>query len=99
MVHFIFHRCPTSLYVGIDLLVHFTGERKSIKEFFPSINERVYKKPRKKMIDDFPSQEYTDPRCMRLIKERDKDANAPYVKDFHDELRKDIKIRNYIIVS
>ena len=77
-----------------NLLVHFTGECKSIKEFFSSINEPVYKKPRKKMTDDFKSQEYTDPRCMRLIKERDKDANPPYMKEFHDELRKNIKIRN-----
>ena len=34
------------------------------------------------MTDDFPSQEYMDPRCMRLIKQRDKDANAGYVKNF-----------------
>ena len=75
-------------------MVHFTGERKSIRKFFPTMNEPVYKKPRKKMTDDFPSQEYTDPRCMRLIRERDKDADAPYVKEFHDELRKNIKIKN-----
>ena len=67
-----------SLHVGPDLylLVHFTGEHKSIKEFFPTIKEPVYKKTSDKMMDDFPSQEYTDPRCMRLIKQRDKDANA-----------------------
>ena len=45
------------------------------------------------MTDDFPSQEYMDPRCMRLIKQRDKDANAGYVKEFHDELRKNIKMK------
>ena len=79
--------------MGLDLylLVHFTGECKRIKEFFPTINEPVYKKSRKQMTDDFPSQEYTDPRCMRLIKQGDKDANAGYVKEFHDELRKNIK--------
>ena len=84
-----------SLHVGLDLylLVHFTGECKSIKDFFPTINKPVYKKPRKKMTDDFPSQEYMDPRCMRLIKQRDKDANAGYVKEFHDELRKNIKMK------
>ena len=55
------------------------------------------------MTDDFPSQEYMDHRCMRLIKQRHKDANAGYVKEFHDELRKNIKmkkkIRNYKISS
>ena len=45
------------------------------------------------MMDDFPSQEYMDPGCMRLIKQRDKDANAGYVKEFHDELRKIIKMK------
>ena len=77
-----------SLNVGPDLylLVPFTGECKSIKEFFPTINETVYKKPRKKMTDNFPSQEYNDP--------RDKDANAGYLKEFHDELRKNIEIKN-----
>ena len=79
--------------VDIELLVHFTGERKkSIKEFFPKINEPVFKKTRKKMTDDFPSQEYTDHRCMRLIKERVKEANAPYVKEFHDEFKQKHKI-------
>ena len=30
---------------------------------------------------------------MRLIKQRDKDANVGYVKEFHDELRKNIKMK------
>ena len=77
------------------ILVQFIGERKtSIKEFFPKINQPVFKKPRRKMTDDFPSQEYTDPRCMMLIKERDKQANAAYVKEFHDELKKNINLKN-----
>ena len=75
-------------------LVNFTGERKtSIKDFFPKVNQPVFKKPRRKMTDDFPSQEYTDPRCMMLIKERDKQANAPYEKEFHDELKNKIKFK------
>ena len=76
------------------ILVQFTGERKtSIKEFFPKINQPVFKKPSRKMTDDFPSQEYTDPRCMMLIKKRDKQANAPQVKEFHDELKNKIKFK------
>ena len=51
VVQFIFHRTSGwLLHVGPDLylLGHFTGYHKSIKEFFPTINEPVYKKPRKK---------------------------------------------------
>ena len=80
---------------SILLLVRFTGEQKSIKDFFPKINEPVTKKPRKKMTDDFPSQEYTDPRCLEIIKNRDKQANADYVKKFHDELNQNIKLKKY----
>ena len=47
------------------------------------------------MTDDFPSQEYTDPRCLEIIKNRDKQANADYVKKFHDELNQNIKLKKY----
>ena len=53
----------------------------------------MMKKPRRKMTDDFPSQEYTDPRCLAIIKERDKEANADYVKEFHEELNQNIKLK------
>ena len=47
------------------------------------------------MTDDFPSQEYTDPRCLEIIKNRDKQANTDYVKKFHDELNQNIKLKKY----
>ena len=73
------------------LLIRFTGERKNIWDFFPKINEPVERKPRKKITDDFPTPDYTDPRCLAIIKERDKQADAPYVKEFHNEIRRNLK--------
>ena len=73
-------------------LVRFTGERKNIRDYFPRINEPVTRKPRKKITDDFPTTDYTDPRCLEIIRERDKQSNAPYVKQFNDELKKNLKI-------
>ena len=74
-------------------LIRFTGKKKNIRDFFPKINEPVQRKQRKKITNDFPTLNYTDPRCMEIIKERDKHANADYVKEFHNELKKNIKIK------
>ena len=75
------------------LLIWFASERKKIWDYFPRINEPVQRKPRKKITDEFPTTEYTDPRCLAIIKQRDKQANADYVKEFHDELNKNIKFK------
>ena len=75
------------------LLIWFAGERKKIWDYFPRINEQVQRKPRKKITDEFPTTEYTDPRCLAIIKQRDKQANADYVKEFNDELNKNIKFK------
>ena len=75
------------------LLIQFTGEKKNIRDFFPQINAPVETKPRKKITDDFPTLDYTDPRCLEIIKQRDKQANDDYVKEFHDELNKNIKFK------
>ena len=50
-------------------------------------------KPREKFTDNFPTPDYTDPRCMALTKQRVKQANADCVKEFHDELNKNIKFK------
>ena len=75
------------------LLIQFAGERKKIRDYFPWINEPVQRKPRKKITDEFSTTEYTDPRCLAIIKQRDKQANADYVKEFNDELNKNIKFK------
>ena len=51
------------------------------------------RKPRKKITDDFPSADYTDPRCLEMIKERDKQSDAGYVKEFHDEIKANLRIK------
>ena len=38
------------------------------------------------MTDQFPTVVYTDPQCLQIIKQCDKDANASYVKEFHSEI-------------
>ena len=67
----------------------------SIRDFFPKIGNPsktgVQRKRRAKITDQFPTPVYTDPRCLAIIKSRDKDANADYVKEFKKELAKNIK--------
>ena len=52
-------------------------------------------KPREKFTDNFPTPDYTDPRCMALINQRDKEANADCVKELNYEMTKNIKIKKY----
>ena len=66
-------------------------KKKSIKEYFPKIGVPPERKTRRSMMDDFPTCVYTNPQCLAVIKKRDKDANAPYVKEFHDEIKKKTK--------
>ena len=55
-------------------------------DFFPKIGTTAVKWTRKPVTDQFPTVLYTDPKCLQIIKQRDKDANASYVKVFHSEI-------------
>ena len=37
-------------------------------------------------LSDFPTTVYTDPECLQIIKDRDKNANDAYVKEFEAEI-------------
>ena len=50
-------------------------------------------KPREKFNNNFPNLNYADPRCLGKINKKVKQANADCVKEFHDELNKNIKIK------
>ena len=66
-------------------------KKKSIKEYFPKIGVPPERKTRRSVMDDFLTCIYTDPQCLEVIKKRDKDANAPYVKEFLVEIKKQTK--------
>ena len=53
-----------------------------MRDFFPTIGTPAVRRTRKPVSDQFPTTLYTDPECLQIIKERDKDANAAYVKEF-----------------
>ena len=57
-----------------------------MRDFFPTIGTTTVRRTRKPVTDQFPTALYTDPECLQIIKQCDKDANAPYVKDFHSEV-------------
>ena len=70
------------------LLVWFAlGEKKNMRDFFPKIGTPAMRRTRKPVIELFPTAVYTDPQCLQIIKQCDKDANASYVKDFHKEIK------------
>ena len=58
-----------------------------MRDFFPTIGTPTVRRTRKSVTDQFPTALYTDPECLQIIKERDKDANT-YVKEFHSEVNK-----------
>ena len=57
-----------------------------MRDFFPTIGTPTVRRTRKPVTDQVPTALYTDPECLQIIKERDKDANASYVKEFHSEV-------------
>ena len=57
-----------------------------MRDFFPTIGTPTVRRTRKPVTDQFPMALYTDPECLQIIKECDKDANALYVKEFHSEV-------------
>ena len=57
-----------------------------MRDFFPKIGTPAVKQTRKPVTDQFPTVVYTDPQCLQIIKQCDKDANASYVKEFHSEI-------------
>ena len=59
-----------------------------MRDFFPKIGNPTMRRTRKPVTDQFPTAVYTDPECLQIIKQHDKDANASYVKDFYSEVNK-----------
>ena len=59
-----------------------------MRDFFPTISTPTVRRTREPVTDQFPTALYTDPKCLQIIKECDKDANASYVKEFHSEVNK-----------
>ena len=57
-----------------------------MRDFFPKIGNSMMRRTRKPVTDQFPQAVYTDPQCLQIIKQCDKDANASYVKEFHSEV-------------
>ena len=57
-----------------------------MRDFFPTIGTPTVRRTRKPVTDQFPTELYTDPECLQINKEWDKDANASYVKEFHSEV-------------
>ena len=57
-----------------------------MRNFFPTIGTPTVRRTRKPVTDQFPTALSTDPECLQIIKECDKDANASYVKEFHSEV-------------
>ena len=57
-----------------------------MRDFFPKIGNPAMRRTRKPVTDQFPTAVYTDPECLQIIKQCDKDANASYVKDFHSKV-------------
>ena len=57
-----------------------------MRAFFPKIGTQAVKRTRKPVTDQFPTAVYTDPQCLQIIKQCDKDANTSYVKEFHKEI-------------
>ena len=66
-------------------LIHFRREKEH-EGLFPKIGTPAVKQTRKPVTDQFPTVVYTDPQCLQIIKQCDKDANASYVKEFHSEI-------------
>ena len=57
-----------------------------MKDFFPTIGTPAVRRTGKPVSDQFPTTLYTDLECLQISKERDKDANAAYVKEFEAEI-------------
>ena len=57
-----------------------------MRDFFPAIGTPTMRRTRKPVTDQFPTALCTDPECLQIIKQCDKDANASYVKEFHSEI-------------
>ena len=72
---------PEPLIIG---LIHFPGLRRSKKDFRPRLD---FKKPKtRSLVKSLPNAMCTSPECLKVIKNRDKDANADYVQEYMSEI-------------
>ena len=72
---------------SVVCLIRFVGAKpKGMRDFFPKIGVPAVRKTRKAVTEQFPTTLYTDPKCLQIIKQRDKDSNASYVKEFQAEI-------------
>ena len=59
-----------------------------MRDFFPKIGIPTTRRTRKPVSAQFPTTVYTDPECLQIIKDRDKNTNDAYVKEFQSEITK-----------
>ena len=57
-----------------------------MRDFFPKIGIPTARRTRKPVSSQFSTTVYTDTECLRIIKDRDKNANDAYVKEFQAEI-------------
>ena len=66
------------------VIIAFAGVRRSIKEFRPKLE--FQKGKTRSLVKSLPSAMYTSPECLKMIKSRDKDADADYVKEYMNDV-------------
>ena len=78
-----YFRCTKSF------LLFFPGLRRSIKYFWPRV---MLKKPTvgRSLVKSLANSENTSPKTLRVIREKDKDAEADYVSEFKEDVRQHI---------
>ena len=54
--------------------------RRSIQDFRPKLE--FQKGKRRSLVKSLPSAMHTSPECLKMIKSRDKDADAEYVEKY-----------------
>lgn len=67
----------------------FSGVKRGIKEFRPKIALHT-PKVRRYTVKSLPTKEYTSKECLEIIKEKDKDSDAPYVSEFREEVERKV---------
>ena len=66
------------------VIIAFAGVRRSIKDFRSKLE--FQKGKTRSLVKSLPSSMYTSPECLKMIKSRDKDADAEYVKEYMNDV-------------
>ena len=67
-----------------------------MRDFFPKIGIPTTRRTRKPVLAQFPTTVYTDPECLQIIKDRDKNTNDVYVKEFEAEISQKLSKVNLV---